>query len=252
MKYGTSLPWAAVIMAAYLWLFWEYVRGKGWSPSTAHARRTSARANEVPGELWGPALIAGVLGLAGVLLLQGILSRMVTLPQQRADDLSRYPPLVVLLSVFMSAVVAGVVEEIAFRGYMQRPIEHRHGPVVAILVTGVIFGLMHFTHPEVTLVLLPYYAAVAAVYGTLAHLTDSTLPSMVLHAGGNMLGAFGLLARGRSEWQLSAAPPPLIWETGADAAFWGNVAGFVVVVLAATWAYRALAVAARNARTATA
>src|SRR5262249_37242649 len=61
-------------------------------------------------------------------------------------------------------------------------------------------------HPEVGLVLLPFYLAVAAVYGALAYFTDSTLPSMVLHAGGNMFSAFDLFTRGRSEWQLSAAP----------------------------------------------
>jgi membrane protease YdiL (CAAX protease family) len=35
---------------------------------------------------------------------------------------------------------------------MQGPIERRHGPVVAILVTGSLFGLLIFTHPEVTLI----------------------------------------------------------------------------------------------------
>lgn len=92
----------------------------------------------------------------------------------------------------MGSIVAGVVEEAAFRGYLQGTIERRHGPVIAILVTGSIFGFAHFTHPEVTLVLLPYYLAVAAVYGALAYLTNSILPSLVLHAGGNMLSAFDL------------------------------------------------------------
>ena len=166
-----------------------------------------------------PALLAGVLGLLGVLLLQGVLGRLVSLPQQRDLDVSRYPVATVLLWLLMSAVVAGVVEETSFRGYMQRPIEHRHGPVVAILVTGTAFGLGHFTHPELTLVLLPYFLAVAAVYGALAHLTDSTLPSMVLHAGGNVFSAVGLFLGGRSEWQLSSAPKPLIWEAGPDTSF---------------------------------
>ena len=41
---------------------------------------------------------------------------------------------------------------------------------------------------------MPYYLAVAAVYGALAYFTNSILPSLVLHAGGNVLGAFDLLA----------------------------------------------------------
>ncbi|HEU5305422.1 MAG TPA: CPBP family intramembrane glutamic endopeptidase [Gemmatimonadales bacterium] len=208
----------------------------------------NSRANGLPAALWGPALLAGVLGLVSVLLLQGLLSRLVALPQQRDLDVTQHPALTVSLWVLMSAVVAGVVEETSFRGYVQRPIERRHGPVIAILVTGSLFGLVHFTHPEVALVLLPYYMAVAAVYGALAHLTDSTLPSMVLHGGGNVLSAFDLFTRGRSEWQPSAAPKPLIWEAGLDAAFLVNAAALFVVGAAAVWAYFELSRGARAAR----
>lgn len=51
--------------------------------------------------------------------------------------------------VLISAIVAGVAEESGFRGYMQGGIEQRHGPVVAILVTGGLFGFVNFSHPEV-------------------------------------------------------------------------------------------------------
>ena len=140
----------------------------------------------------------------------------------------------------MSALVAGVTEEAAFRGYMQRPIERRHGPVVAIFVTGTAFGLAHFTHPEVTAVLLPFYLAVAAVYGMLAYLTDSIIPGIVLHAGGNVFSALNLFVGGRSEWRATTVPQPLVWETGPDAAFWGMLAALVVVSAAAVGAYIAL------------
>jgi membrane protease YdiL (CAAX protease family) len=245
-KYLSGLPWAVPIMAAYLWLYWRYVRGDGWPQSTAAARRANSRANRLPDEVWGPALLAGILGLVGILLLQGVLSRLVSLPQQQDLDVSLYPPATALLWVLMSAVVAGVVEETSIRGYMQRPIEHRHGPVVAIVVTGVVFGLGHLTHPEITLVLLPYYLAAAAVYGTLAYLTDSTLPSMVLHAGGNVFSAVSLFLGGRSEWQLSSTPQPLIWEAGPDASFWGTVAALLVVGAAAVWAFSSLSRAAHG------
>ena len=250
-RHYSTLPWAVPVMAMYLWWYWRYfVRGTGWPRSTADTRRMNARANPLPPEAWGPALLAGMLGLSGVLLLQGVLSRLVALPQQQQDlDVSRYPVLTVLAWFLMSAVVAGVVEETAFRGYLQRAVERRHGPVTAILVSGSLFGMAHFSHPEVGVVLLPFYIAVAAVYGALAYFTDSTLPGIVLHAGGNMLSAFDLVARGRSEWQLSVETPPLIWETGADAAFWGNVAALLIVATLTVWAYASLARVTRTART---
>jgi membrane protease YdiL (CAAX protease family) len=191
--------------------------------------------------MWGLAIVAGLLGLVVVLLLQTVMSRLVAIPQQQDIDPSKYPAVTVLLWVVMSALVAGVTEETAFRGYLQRPIERRHGPVLAILLTGILFGFLHFTHPEVTLVLLPFYVAVAAVYGTLAYLTDSIFPGMVLHAGGNMFAAFDLFARGHSEWQGLGPPAKLIWETGPDAAFWGSVATTLVVGALTVGAYVMLA-----------
>ena len=130
------------------------------------------------------------------------------------------------------------------------PWSKRHGPVAAILITGALFGFAHFGHPEVGLTLLPYYLAVAAVYGSLAYFTDSTLPSMTLHAGGNILSAFDLFARGRSEWQLSTAQPKLLWDTGPDAAFIGNVIALLAVSALTVWAFAGLARAARVERVA--
>jgi membrane protease YdiL (CAAX protease family) len=249
IRYQPAIPWAVPLMAMYLWLYWGYlVRGAGWPRSTAEARRINARANSLSPELWGPALLAGMLGLVSVLLFQGVLSRLVALPQQRDLDVTRYPVITVLLWVTMGAVVAGVVEESSYRGYVQRPIERRFGPAIAIVITGTLFGFAHLTHPEVGVVLLPYYLAVAAVYGALAYCTDSTLPGMVLHGGGNMFGAIDLFTRGRSEWQLSAEVKPLIWETGPDTAFWVNVAALSIVVAVTLAAYRALAGATRRAR----
>ena len=241
-RHLSTVPWAVPLMALYLWLYWRYfVRGKGWPHSTAEARRTCARANAPPPEAWGPALMAGLLGLLSVLLLQGVMSRLVVLPQQRDLDVSRYPLLTVAMWVVMSAVVAGVVEETSFRGYLQRPIERRHGPVSAILITGSLFGFAHFAHPEVGVVLLPFYIAVAAVYGALAYFTDSTLPGMVLHAGGNMFSALDLFARGRSEWQLSPEAQPLIWETGPDLAFVGHLTALVLFTGLTVLAFSSLA-----------
>lgn len=250
-RYQSTVPWAVPIMAAYLWGYWRYfVRGSGWPRSTAETRRTDARFNTLADEAWGPAIFAGMLGLGSVVLFQGVLARFVTLPQQRDVDITKYPALTVFLWIVMGGLVAGVVEETAFRGYLQRPIERRHGPVLAIVLTGVLFGFAHFSHPEVGLVLLPYYVAVAAVYGALAYFADSTVPSMILHAGGNMFSAFDLLSSGRSQWQMTAAPAPLIWQTGPDAAFLGTVVAFVIVGAVTVWAYWLLATTTRSARAA--
>ena len=246
-RYLPSVPWAVPVMALILAAWWLYVaRGRGWPGGTADSRRLSGRANPVPNQLWGPALGAGVLGLLAILLLQGVLARVVTLPRQQDLDPSKYPVMTVFAWVVMSALVAGVVEETAFRGYIQGGIERRNGLMLAILVTGSLFGLSHFTHPEVGIVLLPFYLAVATVYGLLAAATNSTYPSMVLHGGGNMFSAFSLFAGGRSEWQLTTVPQATIWQAGVDASFLASLALFIVAAVAAALAYGGLFRASRE------
>ena len=247
-QHRPSVPWAVPMMAFILVAWWLYfAQGRGWPAGTARARRLSGRANRVPDHLWGPALGAGVLGLFATLVLQGVLARLVTLPRQQDLDPSQYPVVTVFAWVVMSAAVAGVVEETAFRGYIQGGIERRHGLIPAILVTGCLFGLSHFTHPEIGIVLLPFYLTVATVYGLLAAATNSTYPSMVLHAGGNVFSAFSLFAGGRSEWQLTTVPAPTIWQAGVDASFMVSLALLVVIGVATALAYRGLFRASRAA-----
>ena len=218
-----SVPWAVLPTALYLWLFWRYLQGAGWPRSTADARRTGLRANRLSGDVWGMALVAGVLGFAALLPLLGVLSRLVRLPAESQPIVlpPQMPFVTVWLLLVMASVVAGVVEEAAFRGYMQGAIERRHGPVVAILATGALFGLGHVTHhPDAILPMMPFYLAVAAIYGGLAYLTNSILPGLVLHAGGDVFSLTRLWATGQPEWQTASTPPQLIWETGTDATFW--------------------------------
>jgi membrane protease YdiL (CAAX protease family) len=246
LKYGKEWPWAAAITALYIWFYWKFVRGIGWPRLKAAERNKNCRAHDLPGDVWAGAIGAGMLGLVWLLVFQSVYSRMVHLPTQSGEDLSGVPTLTLLASLVMSAIVAGTSEEAGFRGYMQGPIEERHGPVIALLVTGAVFGFLHFTHKEVTMALMPWYMGVALVYGALAYITKSIMPGVVLHAGGNMFGALQLIAGDRNEWQTSTTPQPLIWETGPDASFWLALMGLVVLTAAAVWAYAALAGSVRK------
>jgi membrane protease YdiL (CAAX protease family) len=189
-------------------------------------------------------LFAGMLGLAALLPLVGIMNRFVVLPEE-ATPIKVPPqmPFVTLwLGLVMSSIIAGVVEEAAFRGYMQGALERRYGPAIAILVNGMIFGLAHYTHhPDGLLVMLPFYLAVTAVYGGLAYLTNSILPGLVLHAGGDVFSLTRMWVTGQSEWQVAPSAPKLIWETGVDATFLLSVTFFVLFGASAVWAYAALA-----------
>ena len=236
-----NVPWSLIPAAFFLWIFWRYLRGE-WRPkSTSATRRKNLRANPLSGEVWGSAIFAGIIGLAALLLFMRVMNRMVKLPQQQIADSIPIPPVTLFFLLLMGSAVAGIVEEAAFRGYMQGPIEKRHGPWIAISITGILFGLAHFTHPETTIALMPFYFGVAVIYGMMAYLTNSILPGMVLHAVGDVLGGLDLLTRGQSEWQTSPRPEPLVWQAGADTSFWVSCIIFIIVFGAAIWAYSSLA-----------
>lgn len=242
LRIGTAVPWAILPMAAYLWAYWRYIGGAWGARETAAARRENLRANVLSPDLWTRSLFAGLLGFTALVTFITVMGRVVTLPQ--SPPLTAPPGMpsaTAFLLLVMSSIVAGVTEEAAFRGYMQGPIERRYGPAVAILVTGTIFGLLHFpNHQNDVLVMLPYYIAVSAVYGGLTWAANSILPALVLHAGGDVWSLGRLWLTGRPEWQLTSSAPRLIRDTGVDAGFLGAVGALVVLAGLTIWAYASI------------
>lgn len=221
LRFASTVPWAIVPMAAYLWGYWTFLDGRWGARDSAGWRREQLRANPLSGSVWGASLAAGLLGFGALLTFVTVMARVIPLP---ASVPLTAPPGMPAATAFvllvMASVVAGVTEEAAFRGYMQGLIERRYGLAAAILVNGTIFGLLHFpNHPDAVLQMLPYYIAVAAVYGGLTWAANSILPALVLHAGGDVWSLTRLWATGRPEWQLSTATPSLIWDAGVDALF---------------------------------
>jgi membrane protease YdiL (CAAX protease family) len=94
--------------------------------------------------------------------------------------LSSYPMATVIGALIALAIGSAVVEETAFRGYMQKPLEERYGILVAILIVGVMFWVAHLD--KVTVTHLPGHIAASAVFGLLAYYSRSLAPAMVAHA----------------------------------------------------------------------
>jgi membrane protease YdiL (CAAX protease family) len=242
LRLGILLPWALLPAAIWLFAYWRVISGD-WGPADGAAeRRTCLRARRLSLHVWIRALLAGLLGFATLVALLVVASRLVALP---AGAPIAAPPGVPAATMFlliaMASVVAGVSEEAAFRGYMQSMIERRHGLAIAILANGALFGLLHFgNHPADVLLMLPYYIAVAAVYGGLTWATDSILPAVVLHSLGDVVVLTRWWLTGRPEWQIGAEAPELLRDSGIDASFVAAALAALVLAVATTFAYRAL------------
>jgi membrane protease YdiL (CAAX protease family) len=242
LRVGTAIPWAIVPMTLYLWVYWRFIGGQWSSSSGAEERRRNLRANMVPARVWGVSLSAGALGFVALLALLAVAARLVRLPSSAPITTPpEMPGATAFLLLAMQSIVAGVTEESAFRGYMQSMIERKYGVTIAIIISGTLFGLLHFSnHPRDVLLMLPYYVAVSAVYGGLTWAADSVLPALVLHSVGDTVVLTRWWLTGLPEWQVSATAPPLVQDSGIDASFMLAAIVFVLLGFLTARAYGAV------------
>jgi len=182
------LPWFLPATLAWLWLFWRWLGGRGPPVRTAAARRTNLRAAALDPRTWLLALAAGGFGMAcvlGIALLTGLVAPLPEAAYHAPFDLSPFPAISVLAIFLQLALVAGVVEEAAFRGYMISIIERRHGWLVAIVAAALLFYVVHLSHAYATVAFVPFFAAYSVLHGGLVWATRSIVPSVVLHAIGD-------------------------------------------------------------------
>ena len=247
LRWRPEIPWSVPFIILWLWLFWQYFGGRWWPASTARARAEARAAQPLPPRVWRWALIAGGLGITSVAMLHIVLSPITPPTYEVFYTLFFQLPLPTLIvDVITLSVIAGIVEETVFRGYLQGAIEKRHGPLVAIAVTTFFFTLIHFgsfqamSVPRTLLI-----AVVSVMYGVLRHLTRSIAPGIILHAAGD---AYSILLLW-FYWKHGAIGSRLIGFAAASRSplFWLNVAELVVFTTASVWAFRKLANVVRSA-----
>ena len=232
-----SVPWAAPVMAVFLWLYWRYLGGAFWPRGNSEARRALLRANRVAPRVFTWAVLAGGLAVIALAGLWIVLFQLVKMPLNALADLSRYSRFTVVTLIGMSAIAAPLTEEPAFRGYCQGILErHFRGPT-AIVLSSVFFAIAHgptqgFLWPK-----LLFYFLVGVVFGATAYLTRSILPAIPAHV-------FGLLVFFTLIWPHDAARR-LIADGSTDAWFWIHVGQIVVFALLTVWAFLRLAAACR-------
>lgn len=189
LKLTPRFPWWLVPTIVWLWLFWLYLDGHWWPPSTAAPRHDNLRGGRLPARVWLWSLVAGGLGMISVLavaLLTGLVADLPSKAYEAPFDLSGYPPWTVLAFFLNIALVAGVVEEAAFRGYMLSMAQRRHGWAIAIVSVAILFYLVHLSHAYATWAFVPFFFAYSVLHGLLVFLTRSILPNVVLHTLGDL------------------------------------------------------------------
>ena len=134
------------------------------------------------------------------------------------------------LVCIVSALSAAICEETGFRGYMQQPIERRHGPVVAILISSMFFMLVHMSKAWALIGIVPIIFGSGWLLGRLANTSGTLVFGMIGHATMDI----GMFAYWWTQISGVFTERP-IFVAGVDAAFGVECAAFVLF-LAATLA----------------
>jgi membrane protease YdiL (CAAX protease family) len=157
-----------LFLAVYVW----WARGGGPPQQLRGVRADYFRVRSLTAAQWFWGIIAAISFAVTVHSAIALLFRFTPYPAaafRRGYDISFVPTrqLQYLVCV-ISALSAGVCEEVGFRGYMQRPIEERHGVLVAILVSSIMFTLLHLTKGWALVGMVPIVFGAGLLLGALA------------------------------------------------------------------------------------
>jgi membrane protease YdiL (CAAX protease family) len=196
MRIEPGTPWAAATTICWLVIMLLWLGGAGWPRAASAFRRSHLRLWRPEPGAWSGANLLTIFGLICAMVALNVLWVLMSSGQPPAD-LSAYPaPPIPLSILIMGPLVSGVVEEVAFRGYMQSHLE-RIGPTFAILVTSTAFTLLHATHGlSYLFVVAPGFFLASVVYGYLALKSGSILPGLVLHFLGDFSYSYFVLLGG--------------------------------------------------------
>lgn len=180
-----AAPWAPVVMVGVLALLFGVLTGRIGPHKGAEERRALVSLQAVSGPAWTWSLIAGAFGIAAVAGLWITLGQLVqTAPNvlPRADTV---PLWTMLAFLAMSIIAAPLTEELAFRGYAMGLLRRVMPPAAALVVSSVMFALVHLSQGLYPTKLLAYFLA-GLMLGFTAWRTGSLIPAMVVHAAGDL------------------------------------------------------------------
>ena len=132
-------------------------------------------------------------------------------------DLSKFAVLVVIALLMIP--IQTTIEELIFRGYLMQGLKMKMGSSKhAVILSGIMFGLMHVGNPEIEAIgshVLIYYVVSGVFLGALALYDNGLELSIGYHAANNIFAALMV----SNDWQvfqtnalyINTSPPGLGW-----------------------------------------
>ena len=193
-----TLGQGAVFVATAVWFAGRVAKPKAWH----FGLRTTA--------LW-PAVGWAALGVFSFYLVSAVYAGLVQ-PDAEQDVVESLGgdegTFGLVVAGLMVIAVAPVVEEVFFRGFFYRALRSRFPIVLAALMDGMLFGVIHFNFDGAEgLLILPPLALLGFIFCLVYEKTGSLYPVIGMHAFNNAL-AYAVQAD--DGWQVSVVVGPLV------------------------------------------
>lgn len=236
LAYGAALLWAPrplgiplALGATALYLV-AVVLPRGWARD-ARLRAATLRLRPPPAAQWPWIAAAVPVLLVLSATLDIVYGGLVRISPQAYDPLGDLADTSLgRLAVAVAAVgIAPLVEELIFRGLLQRTLERSWGPAWGIGIAAAVFGVAH-----AILSAFPLYFFLGVAFGFVVFACRSVWAGVVLHAANNAFAYLSLAllpAEGTRE---------TVWETGLTSEWMSALVGLLIAGIAAGWVARGM------------
>jgi membrane protease YdiL (CAAX protease family) len=145
----------------------------------------------MPAHGWLATALAPLATVAIAMVIATVMSLLTPYdPNSSALNVDQPTLLVTLAITALTSLIPAFVEEMLFRGYLQRRLLERWSPIVAVAISSILFALMHMDSIHHIIAVLP----LGILLGVLAYRTKSIVPGVLFHGLHNLYcGGFGLL-----------------------------------------------------------
>jgi membrane protease YdiL (CAAX protease family) len=226
------LPWSVPLIVLFLVAYVFYFKGAGAPSSTAMARREASGWASLSRLQWKWAGLGSFAIFLFVPASVALTFRFVPLPPgllDRSEEIAGMPLWVAITYISMIALTAGVAEEIAFRGYMQRIIARRHGIWLGIIVTAFVFWIAHFNHESGPVRAFLLFGG-GVLMGYMAWKAKSIVPLVIAHTCSDIYT--GLISRNILDGSYLFADE-LVLDSGLDRhfVFWAGLTAVCIALV---------------------
>ncbi|MBR6513364.1 MAG: CPBP family intramembrane metalloprotease [Clostridia bacterium] len=120
-----------------------------------------------------------------------------------------------IMALIIIALIPAICEELLFRGYLLDSLKGKKSGVAAVIITSILFSLLHFDYTSLNFYKLIPLLIMALAFGYITLKTDSVLIPMIFHFINNanaLISYYTLKSQGVTTEEVSvAADPVYLW-----------------------------------------